>query len=175
MASEPTPTSQEAHLALSPSLVSPSDVSHLIRELEKLEASLLQLKAREMSTKIELPTSTAHMQEMVEHNKLNLQHANDRQALMAFLVSIKKQAPLLHISFSTEPTPAFLAQLTAWLRHEINPTVLFTVGLQPAIGAGCMVRTTNKFFDLSLRQTFIQKRPLLLAQLIPPTVEVTAE
>ena len=73
----------------------------------------------------------------------------------------------MHISFSSEPTPIFLERLLSWIRREINPLVLLTIGLQPAIGAGCIVRTTNKYFDLSLRQTFIDKRKLLLEQIIP--------
>ena len=56
-----------------------------------------------------------------------------------------------------------------WLRREIHPLVLMTVGLQPNIGAGCIVRTTNKYFDFSLRQDFANKRDLLQAALeMPP-------
>jgi F0F1-type ATP synthase delta subunit len=114
------------------------------------------------------------MHELTQHNKLNLLHPGDRHALKEFLAAIKQHAPVMHISFSTEPTESFLAALTAWLRHEINPRVLFTIGLQPAIGAGCMVRTTNKYFDMSLRQTFVNKRQLLLEQLIPAAPPVPA-
>jgi len=37
--------------------------------------------------------------------------------------------------------------------------------LQPTIAAGCIVRTTNKYFDFSLRQDFTDKRELLLKQI----------
>jgi hypothetical protein len=42
---------------------------------------------------------------------------------------------------------------------------LITIGLQPNIGAGCVVRTTNKYFDLSIKQDFLSKRNLLLEAL----------
>jgi hypothetical protein len=71
----------------------------------------------------------------------------------------------MHISFSADPSPVFTDKLMTWLRREIHPFVLLTVGLQPNIGAGCIVRTTNKQFDLSLRQDFKAKRDLLLEQL----------
>jgi hypothetical protein len=164
----------QARLTLSSSVVTPTDVGRLTRELEILENHMLELKTRAPGKRIVLPALSSRMDELTEHNKLNLLHPGDRHVLKAFLFTVKQEAPLLHISFSTEPTPAFLAQLTAWLRREINPLVLFTVGLQPAIGAGCMVRTTNKYFDLSLRQTFVHQRALLLAQIIPPGPEVTA-
>ncbi|HYH36035.1 MAG TPA: hypothetical protein VD706_00875, partial [Candidatus Saccharimonadales bacterium] len=77
----------------------------------------------------------------------------------------KQRSPVLHISFSADPSPTFTEKLMTWLREEIHPLVLLSVGLQPTIGAGCIVRTTNKQFDLSLREDFLKKRELLLSQL----------
>ena len=54
----------------------------------------------------------------------------------------------------------------AWLRREIHPVVLLTVGLQPSIGAGCIVRSTNKQFDFSLREDFLKKHDLLMAKIV---------
>jgi hypothetical protein len=39
------------------------------------------------------------------------------------------------------------------------------VGLQPNLGAGSILRTTNKLFDLSLRQDFARKRDILMHKL----------
>jgi F0F1-type ATP synthase delta subunit len=69
------------------------------------------------------------------------------------------------MSFSADPSPQFTQKLAAWLRQEIHPFVLLQVGLQPNIGAGCVVRTTNKYFDFSLRERFKSKRPLLMEKL----------
>jgi hypothetical protein len=168
-----TEAKTKTKLTLSVSISTPGDVGRLGLELEMIENHMLQLKVREAGGHVTLPALSMRMEELIAHNKLNLLHPGDRNALKAFLLDVTEKAPRLHISFSTEPTPAFLTQLTAWLRREINPVVLFSVGLQPAIGAGCMIRTTNKYFDLSLRQTFVHQRPLLLAQIIPPSAEVT--
>jgi hypothetical protein len=65
-----------------------------------------------------------------------------------------------------------MAKLTAWLRTNIHPTLLITVGLQPGIGAGCVVRTANKYFDLSLGKSFVKKRELLMQRLRDPEAVV---
>lgn len=145
------------------------DVGRLIRELEAIDSALLQLSLRKSGHQARMPKTSQLMNQIIEHNKLNLLHKTDRQRLQQFLQAIKERAPLLHISFSADPSTVFLEKLMAWLRHEIHPQVLLTVGLQPTIGAGCMVRSTNHYFDLSLRQTFLKKRDLLLGKLVPET------
>jgi F0F1-type ATP synthase delta subunit len=52
-----------------------------------------------------------------------------------------------------------------WLRQNIDSQVLVQVGLQPAIAAGCVVRTRNRQFDLSLGQNFKRQRAVLAEQL----------
>jgi hypothetical protein len=156
MASEPA-----GKFALPMAVVTPSDLGRLIRELEHIEDRLQKLKVHGPDHSIAMPKTTHQMEKLITLNKFNLLHPGDRHALRTFLASVKKEAPVMHISFSSEPSPALLERL-------LNPLVLLTIGLQPAIGAGCIVRTTNKYFDLSLRQTFIAKRQLLLEQIIPP-------
>jgi hypothetical protein len=60
-------------------------------------------------------------------------------------------APLLHMSFSAEPSPVFMNKLIAYVRENIHPLALIQVGLQPTIGAGFMLRTTNKYYDYILK------------------------
>jgi hypothetical protein len=104
------------------------------------------------------------MDRTVSLNGLNLLHKSDRERLSRFLESISARAPILHISFSTDPPSNFLEQLMAWLRENIHPQVLITIGIQPTIAAGCIVRGPNKYFDFSLRRDFQNKRGLLLEQ-----------
>jgi F0F1-type ATP synthase delta subunit len=47
---------------------------------------------------------------------------------------------------------------------------MLQIGLQPAIAAGCMLRTTNKVFDMSLR-THLMKQSDYLARMIEGTVD----
>ena len=109
-----------------------------------------------------LPKTSKLMDQLVHVNRLNLLKDDDRAGLKRFLEDVKKRSPVMHISFSADPSTGFLDKLMAWLRREIHPSVLLTIGLQPNIGAGCIVRTTNKQFDFSLRQDFANKRGLLL-------------
>jgi F0F1-type ATP synthase delta subunit len=152
-------------------VVTLADVGKLFRELEVVENKLLQLKMRKSNDPADLPALSKRLEHTAQLNKLNLLHESDLQTLKALLTTFKQKAPLMYISFSSEPTPDFLEKLIVWLRREINPNVLVSVGLQPTIGAGCVVRSTNKYFDLSLRQTFMSKRQLLLEQIIPPASE----
>lgn len=155
----------EKHLVGLPLLVvGPVDVGRLIRELEAIDNHLLQAHLR--NTEGRLPKMSQLMEQTTELNKLNLLHETDRKRLQELLATVREQAPILHISFSADPSSAFIEKLMAWLRREIHPVVLLTIGLQPNLGAGCIVRSTNKQFDLSLRQDFIKKRDLLMSKIV---------
>jgi F0F1-type ATP synthase delta subunit len=154
-------------LRLPDAVISPGDINRLIRELQNINDALLQLKLRDPSSKVKFPASSHMMDTLASDNKLNLIHEADRIALSHFLLSIKSRAPVLQISFAVEPGAAFLGKLLQWLRREINPAVLLTIGLQPTIGAGCVLRTTNHVWDLSLQQAFSNQRSLLIKKLIP--------
>ena len=160
MAPEPA-TKAKSSGQLPPLAAGPVEIGRLIRELEAIEDSLEQLSLRHGGTDITMPKTGTLLNQTAELNQLNLLHATDRHQLRQFLLLVKARAPLMHISFSAEPTPIFTEKLMTWLRREIHPLVLLTVGLQPNIGAGCVVRTANKQFDFSLRQDFANKRELL--------------
>jgi hypothetical protein len=151
-----------------PLLVTSSvDIGRLLRELEAIDNGLSQARLRKTGAEAQLPRLTSLMQQMVDANKLNLLEESHRQQLAAFLQTAKATAPVLHISFGSDPSTAFIERLISWLRQEIHPLILLTIGLQPNIGAGCIVRTTNKYFDFSLRQDFASKRSMLLERLGP--------
>jgi hypothetical protein len=150
-------------------VVGQSDIGRLLRELETLDNQLLQLGLRASDNGVALPKTGRLLSELVQLNKLNLLDAKDRDSLKTNLETVKDHAPLLHISFSADPTTPFIEQLMIWLRREIHPQVLLTIGLQPTIGAGCIVRSTNKYFDCSLRHDFMNKRDLLLEKLMAAT------
>jgi hypothetical protein len=146
-------------------VASPVDVARLLREITALIDFLDQSKIRQPGTPMKLPKTSRLLDEIVQANSLNLLQPEDALFLRTSLLGIKQKAPLLHISFSSDPSPLFLQRLMSYLRKEIHPFVLLQAGMQPTIGAGCMLRTKNKFFDFSLRQAFIQKRSLLTDQI----------
>lgn len=157
-------------------VVSPVDVGRLIRELDTIDDTILKAKLQKAGHDGEpkMPETSQLMDHVIQLNKLDLVDEDDRKLLNKLLVSVRQRAPVLHVSFSADPNIAFLEKLMVWLRREIHPLVLITVGLQPSIGAGCIVRSTNKYFDFSLRQDFEKKKPMLLEALSMPKTEPKA-
>jgi len=147
------------------------DVGRLVREVEALDNFLEQASVRKPGTPMQMPKTSKLLDEMIEHNKVNALVEDDRRRLLQFLITVRAKAPILHMSFSSDPPPMFTQKLVAWLRDNVHPLVLLQVGLQPNIGAGCVVRTTNKYFDLSLKQHFAKQHPLLMAKIRGVTVQ----
>lgn len=155
----------EKSLKLPVAVATPVDVGRLVRELELIDDSLTQLKLRKGGKAVSVPKTSQLMDKTIELNKLNLLHETDRKKLKTYLTAVKTKAPVLHISFGSDPSVAFIDKLMTWLRREVHAELLLTIGLQPTIGAGCMVRSTNKYFDFTLRSKFTASRQLLLDKL----------
>ena len=150
------------------SVVGPVDLGRLVRELAAVDNALHEQQIRTPGQELKAPKTTIMLDELLSLNKMSLLKAEDRKAMKDFLATVKEKAPHVHISFSADPSPLFVQKLMNWLRTNIHPVVLLTVGLQPGIGAGCVVRTTNKYFDMSLAQDFSKKRDMLLTALRAP-------
>lgn len=163
MAPKASPTPR--HYVLPLSVVGPVDLGRLFRELDALDESLAQLALRKKDGDVKMPKTSKLMDTMIEINKLNLLKPAERRELLVFLKHTREHAPALHISFGSDPSPAFIEKLMAWLRANIDPAVIITIGLQPNIGAGCLVRSTNKYYDFSLRDNFSKNRELLMSKL----------
>jgi hypothetical protein len=156
----------DSSLQLPASLTSRSDVARLRREIEALGEYMHQAALRHQAAdSVKLPKTSRMLDEFVRLNNLDMLHRDNHDRAMDLLNELSTSAPQLHISFSAEPSSAFLAKLMTWLRQNIHPLVVVQVGLQPAIAAGCIVRTRNKQFDLSLGKNFKDQRELLAAQL----------
>ncbi len=168
----------DLHLPIA--IVGRMDVARLLRELDALDNFLEAAVLREPNDNPKLPKTSRLFDEMIQQNKLEPLLEADRRAMREFLEKIRNSAPLMHMSFSSDPSPLFLQKLVTWLRTNIGPTVLLQVGLQPTIGAGCILRTTNRHFDFSLRQKFVKEKNTLINKLhtlkdhspIAPTVPV---
>jgi hypothetical protein len=156
------------------SVTTPGDVNRLLRELETIDETFLQLRLRQPGTDVKLPKTSQFLDQIVSLNGLNLLQAADRLQLRQILQAVRERAPVLHMSFSADPSPDFMAKIILWLRQEINPFTLITTGLQPSIGAGCVIRTVNRSFDFSLAQNFVRQRQLLIDGLAAPPPVVPA-
>ncbi len=155
----------ETSIALPTSIVSPTDIARLAREMDDLDNFFAQQEIRQGGAPTAMPRVSKLMDQLAADNQLNLLHESERGQLKGLLDSLHQSAPVLHISFSVDPPGPYVQKIVDWLRRNIHQHVLVTVGLQPNIGAGCVVRTTNKLFDFSLREFFTQKRDFFIEKL----------
>ena len=154
----------EKQLQLPLLVVGPSEVARLLRELEALDEYLHQASLKKES-EVKLPRVSRMLDDFVGENELDLLHATARKRAAAFLRTVQADAPIVTISFAVDPSSAFVGKITAWLRQNIHPMLLLRIGLQPNIAAGCTVRTTNRYYDFSLRSHFKEQRDVLLQKI----------
>jgi F0F1-type ATP synthase delta subunit len=152
-------------LKLSTNIVSQVDVARISRELKGLDDFFIDANNRTAGTSIQLPRLTRMLDELAKENNYNLLEEEHRRALKQQLDVVIGKAPQLHISFAAEPSAKALERILIWFRTNIHPQVLLQVGLQPGIAAGCVIRTANRVFDMSLRQ-HLDEQQMYLAQLI---------
>lgn len=140
------------------------EVRRLARELESLDEFLRAMAVRRQ-TKFEMPRVSRMLDALARENHLDLLKGAHRTTIAEFLKDIISSAPTIHMSFAADPSSAFTAKIVGWLRAHAHPYALLDIGLQPNIAAGCVVRTTNKVFDLSLRRHFAEHRDILTQSL----------
>jgi F0F1-type ATP synthase delta subunit len=149
-------------IKLPTNIVSQVDVSRILRELKSLDDFFIASKARTAGTPMQLPRLTRLLDQVARENNFNLIDEAHRKALSQELDTIIASAPLLHISFAAEPSPKALEKILIWFRTNIRPDALLQVGLQPTIAAGCVVRTSNKVFDMSLKEHLTEQEQYLM-------------
>ncbi len=152
-------------LVLPIAVVSPTDVARLVREVENLDEFFRQSAIRSGGTPQSAPRYSRLLDELVVANSMNLLQTEDRTRLLGLMHDLAASAPVLHISFSVDPPGPYVQKIVNWLRNNIHGSILVRVGLQPNIGAGCVVRTSNKSFDFSLRRFFDSKHDFFMQKL----------
>ena len=155
-------STQQQKFQLPTSIISPTDVARLSREIEEIDNYFRQQEIRNSGESNTPPRLSKLMDQLISYNQMNLLRSEDRAKVLGILQTLHSDAPVMHISFSVDPPGSYLQKIVDWLRRNIHAYVLVTVGLQPNIGAGCIVRTTNKMFDFSLREYFNQKREFFI-------------
>lgn len=152
-------SSTHALLALPDTIVSSADIARVERELSILHDSYSQQRLRGQN--IALPISRS-LEAVSEKNSYNLHTAEHRQALAAALRTIKAKAPVVHVSFASEPSTAAIGRLVQWFRAEVHAYALIIVGVVPSIVGGCIVRTPNSVYDMSIGEVLERGKPLLV-------------
>ncbi len=172
------PTSEKPGLKLPVLVYGLVEVRRLKREVEGLDDFIRQAAIREPGKQAALPRVTRLLDALSADNGRNLLQEADREEIHKFLIDTEQTAPTIHISFASDPSATFVSKLVTWLRANIHPTVMLQIGLQPSIAAGCVVRTPNKSFDLSLRHNLTDQRAKLIEALnaldMPKTAPVAS-
>ncbi len=146
-------------LTIPVSLVSQVDAGRLFREVEALDDNFRQ---REHHSHTSPHQPSAILAQLLTDNQLTLDDVQERERLKQFLTELRRDAPVVHMSFAAEPGADFVSKIITWLRAEIHPLALLDIGLQPSIAAGCIIRTNSKYFDCSMRQHLVNNRPKLV-------------
>ncbi len=150
-------------LKLTVGVVGSAEVRRLVRELAQLDDYFVSAAARgTASADSAQPRIGQLLGDLARNNNLNLLEAAERKKLTATLSELLKNAPSMHLSFASEPSPKALEKIVAWFRDNINPNTLLSIGLQPSIAAGCVLRTPNQLFDMSIRAKLRKQGPMLL-------------
>ncbi|HEX5796831.1 MAG TPA: F0F1 ATP synthase subunit delta [Candidatus Saccharimonadales bacterium] len=146
---------------LTPDIVTNLDLGRVIREAEKLDDFLLQARLKSPGMTATLPKTIRALEQVAETNGLSLLNATHRKHLIGNLHQLKLTSKKVHISFAVEPSPAVMQKIVAWFRSNVQKDLIIEVGIQPTISVGCVVRTTNKVFDMSLRHRFKDSKKVL--------------
>jgi hypothetical protein len=142
------------------------DLSRVIRELKAIDDWLNQASLRTPGQAMKVPKTTQSLEDLAALNGVSLLEPAQRTQFIELLEAFREHAPRIHMSFAVEPTARFTTTVIAWLRQNIHPLIMMEIGLQPTLAAGTMVRTTNKLFDMSLRNRFRDNRHLLVQKIV---------
>jgi hypothetical protein len=152
--------------SLPASIIGRIDVSRLIRELGALEEYLIAARIRNPHSEIIMPRVSLLLELLAKSNSISLMVDDQRKSLETILMDIREHAPSVQVSFASNPSAAMIEKLVQWFRREAHPYTMIQTGLQPSLAAGCMLRTPNRIFDLSLRKKLDEQKPLLIEALI---------
>jgi hypothetical protein len=152
-------------LELPLTVVTPADLSRLLREVEDVDDFLHQSQIRTGGTPVTLPRFSRGLEDICRQNSLNLLDKDNREKLIDVLRKLKTIAPKVHMSFPTEPTGSFTSGIIGYLRREIHPYIVLQIGVQPNLAIGSTLRTRSKYFDFSLRKHLESQKSALLQML----------
>lgn len=154
-----------ASAQLTPLIATLSDLRRVRRELEELDEYLHAAALRQGGKEVKLLSTSRLLEDVAADSGLNLLKKTDRDRLKKFLTLLIQKAPVIHMSFASEPSAKAMAKIVSWLRTNIHPQVIVSIGIQPSIAAGCIVRTPNRQYDFSFRRSLDMKTEIFAAQM----------
>lgn len=160
-------TQEAKPLTFPPALVGRADLSRLLFELEAMDNDLESQKARSRgkTENYHMPNMSRPLSDFLEINKIDIANDHVRMNLRSQLRKLKDHAPVIHMTFATDADPESMQKIVGWIRTELHPQALISVGLQPALVGGVYVRTPNHVHDLSLRAHMRDSREVIVQAL----------
>jgi F0F1-type ATP synthase delta subunit len=140
--------------------MTPIELGVIMREAFYID-QFLSAKSHGVSSGLTLPTISPSLQTVVNAQKINLLLPDHRARFRQQLDFVRRTAPIVQVSFGSEPSRQALRVLVRWFRENGHPNTLIAVGIQPHIAGGCIVRTSTKTFDFSLQRLLQDSRPEL--------------
>ena len=155
-----------ADLMLPPNVITKTDVSRIVVEMEQLDNAATEavVRAKAGVASPAIAPLSQQLTDFLVQNQLKIDDARARGELIKQMRLLKEKAPVLHMTFAVTADPESLQQLTHWVRTSIHPQAVISVGKQPALVAGVYLRTSNRVQDLSLRAKLEANRGLLLKE-----------
>jgi hypothetical protein len=153
-----SPAAADEALKLPTALVSSTDVSRVIRELEMVDNDFEQQRVHAPGAALVVPSLSHSLAALSQDNNVNLADDTARLALRKWMLTIKNSAPVLHVTFASDAEPEIVGEIVGWIREKLHPLALVTTGVQPNLVGGCVVRTPDHIYDFSLRERFHSHR-----------------
>jgi len=149
------------------SVVSRVDLSHLVNEVDRVDAEMTSNAVRKKvgSQTTDTPVLSEELNSFLEANQVSLDDSRTRSELLKQLKQLKDTAPTLHMTFAVSADGESLRQIAAWLRESVHPQAVIDVGLQPGLVAGVYIRTPNHVHDFSVRGALAARHDVLIKEL----------
>lgn len=163
-------TEAQTNIILPAALLGRADVARLNLEVEKLDNDFETQKVRDGKdeSNYSIPTMSRALSDFLQLNKLNIASAKERVELKRQLKIMKDKTPVMHMTFAVDPDPEFLQLLVTYIRENLHPQALLSVGIQPALVGGVFVRTPNHVHDFSVRTLLADKRDIIMKSIENP-------
>ena len=150
------------------SMMTVADLRRLVDEIESIDMSLTNEALRYQTTRQAptTPITVSHqLSDFITANRLDLRDTHQRTQLITDVRVLKSAAPVVHMAFATTANTETLSKLVQWLRENVHPHAVVTIGLQPDLIGGVFMRTANKVFDFSIKTQLAHGRSLIVKEL----------
>jgi len=151
-------------LALPSSLYSPDQLGVVLMELQTHAEQLRDAGVRKrlgrgadksVATGVEFSPLLAGV---LEAAKADPNDAPQLEALATNLEALRRQAPVVHLTFAAMPNAALKQKIAAWFREQIHPAFLLTFGARGDLGGGVVLQTGSHVYDYSFRQRILDNK-----------------